>query len=153
MDDHGWFSYIDNLCHNATLDHGWPWLIFVLRESLSQCDVDHGWPWLTIVHFHIEAIFDIMRYWTRVYDGWPWLSRCDVGPRDNLCHNVTIVDHDCQWLTMVYFHIETILNPRINIINIINPMNNIIPREYETLINPTDWYYNSKGLINLRDYY
>jgi len=59
MIDHDWFSYWDNLCHNVTfnqVDHEWPWLtmvddgwallIFILGQSLPQCDVG---PWLTMV--------------------------------------------------------------------------------------------------------
>ena len=33
MVKHGWFSYWDNPCHNATFDHGWLWLMIV----------DHDW--------------------------------------------------------------------------------------------------------------
>ena len=73
MINHDWFSYWDNLWHNATLDN--------------------GWPWLTIVNFHIETMFVTMRHWTMVDHGWPWLSQCDIGPRENLCHNATMVDH------------------------------------------------------------
>ena len=118
MVDHDWFLYSDNLCHNATLDN--------------------DWPWLTMVDLHIETIFVIIWCWTMVNHGSPWLWQCDIGARDNLCHNVTMVDHgwdnhchnvtldhgcpwfifilrsylsqcdDAQWLTMVDFYIETI---------------------------------------------
>ena len=79
MIDHGWFSYWDNPYHNAMLDHGSPWIIFISRQYLWQCDIG---PWLIMVDFHIEAIFVRTQ-----------------------CSNM--VDHD--WFTMVYFDIETIL--------------------------------------------
>ena len=85
MVDHDWFSYWDSFCHNVMLDPSWPWLIFILRQYLSQCDVepwltmydhgywplmamiDHGSPWLKMVDFHIESIFFIMWHYTLVY--------------------------------------------------------------------------------------
>ena len=135
MVDHGWFSYWHNLCHNATLDHGWQLMIMVVtmwrhtkRQSLLQCDHDY-WPWLTMVYFHIDIIFVIMWHCTMFHNEWPWLmiidnswpwlifiliqclSQCDVGQ----C--LTIFGH-------AYKPKRIILNPEINIIN---PMNSIIP--------------------------
>ncbi len=39
MVNYGWFSYWDNPCHNAALDHGLPCLtmvIFISTQSLWQ---------------------------------------------------------------------------------------------------------------------
>ena len=87
---HGWFSYWDNLCQNAMLNHGWEWLMlvddawwwlmFILRQYFSQCDVGpcftiiyHAWKWsmmvdggLNMVDFHIKTIFLTMLHWTMV---------------------------------------------------------------------------------------
>jgi len=89
MVDHDWFSYWDNIFHNATLEN--------------------GFSWLTMVDFRIKTIFVTMRHWTMVDHGWPWLSQCDVGPRDSVCRNVMmVIDHAWPWFTMDDFHIETI---------------------------------------------
>jgi len=86
---HDWFSYWDNICQYVTLDNGW------------KC--------FTMVDFHIETIFITMRHWTMVDHGWSSLPQCDIRPRDNISHNVTMfIYHDLPWFTMVYFHIETI---------------------------------------------
>jgi hypothetical protein len=99
---HGWFSYWDNICHNATIDHGWPWFIFILWQYLSQCDIgpwlnmvnkgwkwltmiNKGWKWLKMVDFHIETIFVTLWCWIMVDHGW-------FSYWDNLCHNGTL-DH------------------------------------------------------------
>ena len=56
MVDHCWFPYWDNICHNVTVDHGWPWFTMV----------DDGWQWFSMVHFHIETMFAIMWRWNMV---------------------------------------------------------------------------------------
>jgi len=39
--DNDWFSYWNNLCHNATLANGWPWLTKVQHNFIK-----HGWPYI-----------------------------------------------------------------------------------------------------------
>lgn len=99
MFDHSWFSYWHNIFQNVTLEDGWPWLIFILRQPLSQCDVGQS---LAMVDFHIDIIFFTMRRWTMVGHSWPWLSKCDVRPWYNISHNVTmLINHGWPWLTII----------------------------------------------------
>lgn len=52
-----------NLCHNKALHHGWPWLIYIWRQSLSQCELGPS------------LVFILRKYCDNVtlYHGWPWL--------------------------------------------------------------------------------
>ena len=98
-------------------------MIFIVTQTLSQCSVglwltmidfniETRWKmvgqWFSKVDFHIKTIFVTIWCWTMVDHGWPWLSQCDVQPRDNLCHHVTMVI-DRGWLWFIYISRQLLL--------------------------------------------
>lgn len=82
------------LCHNVTLEYGWPWLIFIWRQPFPQCDIGQ---WLAVVDYGWFSYWDNLFHNAMLDHGWSWmtmLSHYDVRPRDNLCHNVImVIDH------------------------------------------------------------
>ena len=113
--NHGW-------TYSTIVDHGWQWLIKVDKGWWGwPCAVmvDHGWPWLINVdhgqayiylNFNVTSLLKngyINRWsWlTMVNNGWHWLNKVDhVWPW--LRQSLSQCDVE-TWLTMVYFHIET----------------------------------------------
>lgn len=104
MIDHGWLSYWNNPYENSMLDHGWPGLIYISRQYLSQCDVG---LWLIMVDFHIETIF-VTTQCSNMFDhDGKWLTMSD-----SIKHgwpSSTVVDHGWPWLSMIVneFYMET----------------------------------------------
>ena len=78
------------------IDHGRPWLIFILRQYLLECDVG---PWLTMIDFDIKRIFVTMWRWSMVHHDWPWLIFILIIFVTMRCW--TMVDHSWPWMTMV----------------------------------------------------
>jgi len=76
-----------------------------------------------MVDHDLRSLISILRQFLSQCDVGPWLifilrqflTHCDIGPL------LTMDDHDCKPKRFIS-------NP---MINIINPMNNIIPQEYE----------------------
>ena len=59
----------NNICHNATLEHHWPWLTMIdfLMETIFVT-IQHS----MMIDFHNEKIFVTMWYWTIVYHDYKW---------------------------------------------------------------------------------
>jgi len=131
MVDCTYFSYWDNQCRNANLDH--------------------VWPCLSIIYFHIKTIFVIMQHLTMVDHDW-------FSYWDNVSHNVSMIDHgwfsswpwltmnnhDWLWLTMIDFNIETIF--------VTMRRQTMLDHGWTLrLINLSVWYYKPKRIIKQMD--